>query len=265
MPSGPSKIYVFRGGNFFNSGPAGYDPYRKLKIILFIILALYLYHLYLSGTQTMIAQFLQTAILIPIILISLTFHEFSHALMADFLGDPTPRHMGRLSLNPMNHLDLFGTILLFFSNFGWAKPVPVDPRNFRVPDRAMMSVALAGPLSNIVLAFLGGVFCKVFTMTQSGIPPIPLLQTTLTGVTLIIFIKMNLGLAFFNLIPLPPLDGSKVLSFFLSPRLRFRYQEYEPMGPIFLILFVSFGLVGKLLELPIQFSFELIFKSLSLI
>ena len=265
MPSGPSKIYVFRGGNYSNGGPAGYDPYRKLKIILFFILGLYLLDLLLSGTQTMISKLVENAILIPIILISLTIHEFAHALMADFLGDPTPRHMGRLSLNPMNHLDLFGTILLFFSNFGWAKPVQVDPRNFRVPDRAMMSVSLAGPLSNIILAFLGGALCKIFTMTQPGVSPILLLKTTLTGHTLITFIVMNLGLAFFNLIPLPPLDGSKVLSFFLSPRLRFKYQEYEAMGPIFLILFVSFGFVGKLLEVPIQFSIELIFKSVSLI
>jgi len=260
MPGGYHRIYIFRNPRDFSHPPSDYEPFGKLKKILALIVGLYVLDLALSGTQTMKEKFFEYLVFIPFILFSLSFHEFAHAWMADFLGDHTPRHMGRLSLDPRNHLDFLGTLLIVFTNFGWAKPVLVNPENFRIPDRAMMSVALAGPLSNIFLAVLGGGLLSLYATFNSEIPLVYLVRGTYIGQAITTFIILNLGLAFFNLIPIHPLDGHKVLNFFLSPRMRFRFQEFETFGPIILLFLVSFGLVGRLLEPLIGFSFGLILK-----
>lgn len=260
MPRGFSRIYVFRSPNDPDQS-TGYSPYRKLMLIIAVILGLYVLDVFLTGTDAMIGKLLDTAIFIPVILISLTFHEFCHAWMADFLGDPTPRQMGRLSLDPRRHLDLFGTLLLFFANFGWAKPVPVNPDNFRVRDRAMMSVALAGPLSNLFLAVCGGLLLRLYTLfiTLSG-NNMSMAANGYFERFCIYCISINLGLAFFNLIPLPPLDGSKVVTYFLSPRERHSYKYIEEMGPFLLILLVSMGFVGMIVGPLVKYSAQLILR-----
>ena len=218
------------------------ESFSKLLWIGGTILFLFFLSLALRSTGSILLTVFRYLILIPIILISLSFHEYCHARMADFLGDPTPRRMGRLSLNPLRHLDPLGALMLFFTNFGWAKPVMVDARNFRIPKRAMVSVAMAGPLSNFSLALLGGGMMKLFSMAMPLIFSSELLFL-LTYKAIEIFIIINLSLAFFNLLPLPPLDGSRLVSYFMPNKYRVQYRNFEEMAPfILLILFVVGGL-----------------------
>lgn len=257
MPQGSSRIYVFRSPG--GSGPG--DIYRKLVIIIGIIIALFLLAGVLDNPGKMIEDLIEYVILIPIILISLSFHEFAHAAMADFLGDPTPRKSGRLSLNPLRHLDPVGTLMLLFTKFGWAKPVVVNPNNFRIPKRAMMSVALAGPLSNLLLALIGGGLMKLLYMYQTIVSyPTALLMKT----TIDLFIIINIGLAVFNMIPLPPLDGSRVVSYFLPARYRSTYREIEAMGPLILLGLFMFGLIGGILGPAVRFGYEQILSLYSI-
>jgi len=157
---------------------------------------------------------------IPAILIALTLHELSHAAAAYKLGDTTARDQGRLTFNPLAHLDLIGTIMLLTGLFGWAKPVPVNPYNLRNPKRDLMLISVAGPLSNIIQALLCGFIIRAimpFASTSTAVPS----ETSITGYILTFLIwafMINCGLAFFNLLPLYPLDGSKILVWFLPDR-----------------------------------------------
>ena len=178
-------------------------------------------------------------ILLPAILLSLTIHEFAHGWMALKCGDSTARDMGRLTLNPIKHLDPLGTIMIIgtylshYIPFGWAKPVPIDPRNFGNPKRDIMLVSLAGPLSNILLALLSISLYRLLHF----IPQIPLGQSI--GSILGLLILVNAGLAFFNLLPFPPLDGSKILIGFLPNRVipsYLYYSKYAGFGFIALLL-----------------------------
>ena len=161
---------------------------------------------------------------IPVLLFAITVHEYAHGRAALWLGDPTAKQMGRLTFNPLPHIDPFGAICLFLFNFGWAKPVPVDPRYFRNIRRDIIIMSLAGPLSNIALAFLAGMAIRFFLM------PWEFYQ-----LTLIYLLFMNLGLGLFNLLPIPPLDGSHILENSLSPRAALKYREFGRYGPIILI------------------------------
>lgn len=167
-----------------------------------------------------------------VLLVAFTIHELAHAVTADRMGDPTPRRQGRISLNPLVHLDPFGTIALLVAGFGWAKPVMVNPMNFRMnPRTGMAIVAAAGPLSNIIMAVLFAVPFQLglvrFTMSSPG--ALPSLDMLLSQ-----FVLINLILAFFNLIPIPPLDGYKILIGILPPEMGYRLQPLEQYG--FLIL-----------------------------
>jgi Zn-dependent protease len=171
------------------------------------------------------------------LVIAFTVHELAHALTADYLGDPTPRRMGRITLNPLKHLDPFGTILLIVAGFGWAKPVMVNPMNMRGNPRTSMAiVAAAGPLSNLILAAIGAMFVRFglisFTEASSGLSPAFLLGE---------FIWINLILAFFNLIPIPPLDGSKILFAILPGELVYRLRPLEQFGFLILMAVVFFA------------------------
>ncbi len=171
-------------------------------------------------------------IAMPAILFALTFHEYAHAWAAWKLGDPTARSMGRLSLNPLVHLDPAGTIMLVITvmsgfGIGWAKPVPVDPRYLRNPRKDMLWIALAGPVSNIILAFI---LVGVLTHMPSGDALIETLRRMLRYGIII-----NLALAFFNMLPVPPLDGSRVLKGLLPAAQAQRYGQLEMYGPILLI------------------------------
>lgn len=167
-----------------------------------------------------------------VLLVAFTIHELAHAVTADRLGDPTPRRMGRITLNPLAHLDPIGTILLLVSGFGWAKPVMVQPRNLRGnPNTSMAIVAAAGPISNLLLAILAAIPVRLglvgFSFGATGIFP---------SVSELVFefIWINLILMFFNLIPVPPLDGYKVLFGILPPDMAYRLRPLEQYG--FLIL-----------------------------
>ncbi len=180
------------------------------------------------------------------LIVALSVHEYAHARLADELGDPTPRLAGRLTLNPLAHFDLLGTLALFIFHFGWGKPVPIDPFNLRHPRRDEALIALAGPASNFLTAFLAAILFRLgqpFFLNPLLAPLAFFLQATAI---------LNLGLGIFNLIPLPPLDGSKILLGFLPPALA---SELEPTlnrySLILLLIFLFLPLPsgGTLVEL----------------
>ena len=167
---------------------------------------------------------------IPALIAAMTIHEYSHARAAVAMGDPTPRFMGRLTLNPIPHIDPIGLLLLFVAGFGWAKPVQINPRNFRDGRKGTFIVSLAGAGSNIALGFLAWFFLMLLS------------QLNLVGEvwqkTLWQLYRYNLMFAVFNLIPIPPLDGSKVLMSLLPGHLAYQYQKIEPYGNYILIALV---------------------------
>lgn len=184
-----------------------------------------------------------------IIVISAVFHEYAHGLTAYYLGDPTAKNEGRLTLNPLVHIDLFGTVILpLFLLFtggifiGYAKPVPYNPDNLRDKKYGSLKVAIAGPLSNLFIALVFGLFLRFFSgsvLASDIMPPIFLSLIALIAV-------INIALAFFNMIPFPPLDGSKVF-FDLFPRYWSRVMNLGFSGLI-LALFVAFFLLPKLIS-----------------
>lgn len=167
------------------------------------------------------------------LIIAITIHEFSHAFMADRLGDPTPRSQGRLSLNPIRHLDPIGTLLLIFVHFGWGKPVQIDAYNFRNPKRDELLVSLAGPISNIILAVILSLVIRI-------------IPTNYLFISLIVsIIQFNIVLAIFNLIPIPPLDGAKVLLNSLPSETSALWEDsLNRYGPFILLALVFLPLPG---------------------
>ncbi|MCL4479679.1 MAG: site-2 protease family protein [Deltaproteobacteria bacterium] len=176
-------------------------------------------------------------LLIPVILFSLMIHEICHGLVADKLGDPTARLTGRLTFNPLAHLDPIGTLMLFIAHFGWAKPVMVNPYNLRNPKKDMIWISLAGPGANFSLAIMAGIIIR-FTLNYSLNSMNNVVVSSLF-VMLILFLQINLALGIFNLIPIPPLDGSKVLFGLLPTESEHKFYWLEKYGMvILLILFV---------------------------
>jgi len=178
-------------------------------------------------------------LLIPPLLFALTVHEASHGLVALRLGDPTAKLLGRLTLNPLAHLDPLGTLVFLIPpHIGWAKPVPIDVRYLKHPRRDMMWIALAGPVSNVLLALVFGTvlrFAQAAPLGASGPAGAALVQMIAWGVVL------NLALATFNLIPIHPLDGSKILAGLLSPIAAARFQQLERYGPFILLGIILVG------------------------
>ena len=178
---------------------------------------------------------------IPIVLFSIIIHEFSHGKVADLLGDPTARLSGRLTLNPIPHIDIFGTIilpvLLYFLGgpiFGWAKPVPINFHNFKNPKRDILLTALAGPASNLILVFFSLFFLKITSGPVSA-------NISFLGSTLVTCYIINLVLGVFNLLPIPPLDGSKILYSLLPMDLAVKYASLEKYGFFILLAFLYLG------------------------
>ncbi len=182
------------------------------------------------------------------LLIGATIHEFAHAYVADRLGDPTPRHQGRLTLNPLAHLDPVGSLMILFFGLGWAKPVQINPTNFSDWRRDTIIVAAAGPLANITLMFIVGMPFKLGLLGGGRVDP----QLSVVSQLLAHVITINAVLAIFNLIPVPPLDGSKILIGLLSPSQAVAYARLQPYGMVILLLLVVTRLSGVLLEGPIQ-------------
>lgn len=201
---------------------------------------------------------------IPILLITLTIHEFSHGYVAYLLGDDTAKRAGRLTLNPISHIDPFGLLMLFIAHIGWAKPVPVNPYNFVNQKRDMAITAAAGPVSNFVMAIILSV---VFNLLKSANPNIlysgSLFSQFLTSM-LVYAILINLALGIFNLIPIPPMDGSKILGGFLSDEAYYKYTAQERKGAqllmiIFAISFVfKLNLIGAIIMPPLYFFLKLL-------
>lgn len=175
---------------------------------------------------------------IPALLLAVTVHEVAHGLVADRLGDPTPRRAGRLTLNPLPHLDLLGALAFVLAGFGWAKPVPVNAGYFARPARDMALVAVAGPASNFAAAFLGLV--ALVLARRAGLPPG--IGEPLGGMPAWAF-QFNLALGIFNLIPLPPLDGGHVLRLVLPREAAAAVRALEQYGPLLLLLLVFSGAV----------------------
>jgi len=168
------------------------------------------------------------------LIVAITIHEFSHALAADKLGDPTSRSMGRLTLNPLKHLDPIGTIALIFLGFGWGKPVPIDPYNLQHPKRDEAIISLAGPISNLILALIISLIVRFLPLNNISI------------LFLSILVQMNVVLAIFNLLPLPPLDGSKIFLALLPQDKSIQWQEaFEKYGFVLIIVLLFLPIGGS--------------------
>lgn len=195
---------------------------------------------------------------IPAVVIAISLHEAAHGIVSYKLGDPTPKRDGRLSLNPLKHFDPMGTLCLIFFHFGWAKPVSVNPRYYKNKKTGMVLVALAGPLMNFLIAFLS--IFSMFLMIKN------MLITEIWSYLYIFLIHLatiNIGLGIFNLVPVPPLDGSKILGAILPSDKYFKYMQYEQYGMVILVLLLFAGILDKPFSLASSFVTEA-FQTLSI-
>ncbi|WP_419780510.1 site-2 protease family protein [Maridesulfovibrio sp.] len=190
-------------------------------------------------------------------LLAITCHEAAHGFAAYLLGDPTAKQAGRLTLNPLKHLDPMGTLALVLTRMiGWAKPVPVNPMYFKNPQRDMMIVALAGPAANMVLAVMFSIVVKVIgSLDANGLSPlmlkilVPAMMIANAGVII------NLALCFFNLLPIPPLDGSKIIAGFMPREAAFKFMSFR-YGFIIVIVLAMLGLLGKIISPAMGFFYN---------
>lgn len=195
--------------------------------------------------------------IIPMIL-AITVHETAHGWVAKKFGDNTASMQGRLTLNPIKHIDLIGTVVIPFLTyftgfiFGWAKPVPVDARNFKNPRRDMAIVALAGPVSNLLMA-IGWALLIYLVGANDGIVSLALAKAAETG------IYINLSLAILNLLPIPPLDGSRILTGILPPRLAWQYNQLERYGFIILLVLLYTKILNPVLAYPVYLAQKYIY------
>ncbi len=177
---------------------------------------------------------------VPALLIAITVHEYAHAQAADSMGDPTPRLMGRLTFNPLAHLDILGAIMLALFHFGWAKPVAINPNNFRKRREDMIKVSLAGPASNLFLCFLAELILVVMSKLNILTPGV--------GAFLWWTMQYNVWFAFFNLLPVPPLDGSRILCEILPPDKAYKFQNFVgAYGFYILIALVASGIISYII------------------
>ena len=194
---------------------------------------------------------------IPVLLMSLTIHEFSHGYVAYLLGDDTAKRAGRLTLNPISHIDPFGLLMLFIAHIGWAKPVPINPHNFQNYKRDTAITAAAGPAANFMIALI---LAFIFNKMKFNVNPY-LVSMIYYG------ILINLALGIFNLLPIPPMDGSKILGGFLSDEAYYKFTAQERKGAqilmiIFVVSFVfKLNIIGRIIIPPINFLMNLLVGS----
>lgn len=175
-----------------------------------------------------------------VLLTAFPVHECAHALAAHWLGDDTAKNQGRISFNPLRHLDLFGTVFMLLAGFGWAKPVPINANNFKNRKVRMAVSSLAGPLSNVLMSYVSIVICKILTYSSYGNSYVNALADVFWYATI-----LNLGLAVFNLLPVPPLDGSRIFNLVLPEKLYFKVMKYENIIFGILCLSIWLGFLDK--------------------
>ena len=198
------------------------------------------------------SQLIQLLVSVPAVLLCLSVHEACHGYMAYALGDPTAKHAGRLTLDPIRHLDPIGTICLLFFHVGWAKPVPVNPGNFKHPRRDIALVSLAGPVSNFLLALVALFLYYPLRLAESSIVMTIALMLYMVAV-------ISIGLGVFNLIPVPPLDGSKILLSFLPRKYEWKFAQYQQYIQFGLLILLVLGVLNT----PIRFFVNLIYQGLA--
>lgn len=219
------------------------------KRMIYIVMAIMLIS-GLAGYLTDTSRLLNLLLTVPGLLIAITFHEFAHAFAADKLGDDTPRLQGRLNLNPLSHLDPIGSLMMLFAGFGWGKPVEVNPRNYDrrfSMDKADAIVSIAGPLMNFFLAIvLTIIYCVIYKVaninfinSQAGIIIMLMIN---------IAISLNIGLGIFNLIPLPPLDGSKIIKAFLPYNARVWFENNEKIIEFVFVILWIMGILSRIIS-----------------
>jgi len=206
-------------------------------------------------TSTIQYMVLQLVLIAPGFLLAITVHEYTHGYVALRLGDPTAKLAGRLTFNPISHLDPIGTLALVLTQMiGWAKPVPVDPRYLKNPRQDMLWISLGGPAANMVTAVVLAMLLHMIVFLFEGRPATPLTVYFLQPFVYIVRlgVQINLVLAIFNLIPVPPLDGSSILAGLLPRDLAFQYEKLAPYGFIILLLLIFTGAVGYIILPPIR-------------
>ena len=192
-----------------------------------------------------------------VLLTAIPVHEAAHAYVADKMGDPTGKYMGRLTLNPMAHFDLTGSLAMIFFGIGWAKPVPINPRNFREPRKGMALSAAAGPAANLLVAAISLVIAKIILYSSYAIGVSSAVSTLYTIFSSIC--TTSIYLAIFNLIPIPPLDGSRIFNYFLPDKYYFKIMQYEQYIMWGLIIVLALGF----LDLPLAFASNLILGAIN--
>ena len=196
-------------------------------------------------------------ILLPIRLIAIIGHELGHAWVSTKLGDPTPRNTGRLTINPLAHLDFYGTLLMLFTGFGWAKPVMINPMYYKDRKKGTALVSIAGPLANLVMAAVGMIIYALLVVLHAKMGLSKSIFGALSNIAYI-FIYTNLCFMVFNLIPIPPLDGSKVLGMFLPDRTYYKMLEYEQFSMILIMVLSLSGAFSRIIGTGVNVIFNLL-------
>lgn len=211
----------------------------------------------LQGNFNPVSIIMQLIATLFVIMIILPFHELAHGFAAYKLGDNTAKNQGRLTFNPLHHINYIGAVCLLLVGFGWAEPVPVDPRYFKNPKRDMAIVALAGPAANLVAAIAGGFLLKLFSVC---VPAAYTSQIWYSAVYYFFYyyVSVNISLAVFNLIPLPPLDGSKILGAFLPHQTYVKMLMNERMLSTILIVLVVTNIVDTIMYYPTNWIFSFV-------
>ncbi|MDD6483326.1 MAG: site-2 protease family protein [Clostridiales bacterium] len=199
---------------------------------------------------------------VPITLIALTFHEFAHGWVSSKLGDPTPRNEGRLTLNPLAHLDPIGTLLMILTGFGWARPVGVNPMYYRDRKKGMAIVGAAGPLMNFLLAFgavlIYGIYAVVCMKLGTGLGALSYMKLFVQ-----VFVFRNLCFMVFNLIPIPPLDGSRIFTMFFSDRIYYTLMQYERYSMLLIMVLSLTGALNSIIGTGVNFFANMLFNVLN--